>query len=127
MQLVKQSCINAIQTPLSSEPDSNDNSANINTGMGENNPNVLKTSPSNFSENEIRKIVEQSVFVHPSTFHPKLRLTLGNACIIPQTKQALDKLLIDFDDIMSHSSTNIGLVTLEEVPRDSPRCLTHSF
>ena len=31
-------------------------------------------------------------------------------------KQALDKLLIDFDDIMSHSSTDIGLVTLEEVP-----------
>ena len=31
-------------------------------------------------------------------------------------KPNLNKLLIDFDDIMSHSFTDIGLVTLEEVP-----------
>ena len=120
MPLVKQSCINAIQTQLSSESDSNDNDANINIGMGENSPNVLNMSPSNLSENEIGQLVEQSAFVHPSTFHPKLRLTLEDACITSQTKQALDKLLIDSDDIMSHSSTDIGLVTLEEVPIETP-------
>ena len=76
--------------------------------------------PSDLSENEIRQIAEELVFVHPSAFHPKLRLTLEDACITPQTKQALDKLLIDFDDIMSHSSTDIGLVTLEEVLIETP-------
>ena len=77
-------------------------------------------SPSNLSENETRQIAEQSAFVHPSAFHPKPRLTLEDTCITPQTKQALDKLLIDFDDIMSHSSTDIGLVTLEEVLIETP-------
>ena len=59
-------------------------------------------------------------FVHPSTFHPKLRLALEDAYITPQTKQNLNKLLINFDGIMSHSSTYIGLVTLEEVPIETP-------
>ena len=75
--------------------------------------------PSDLSENKIRQIAEKSAFVHPSSFHPKPRLTLEDTCITPQTKQALDKLLIDFDD-MSHSSTDTGLVTLEEVPIEMP-------
>ena len=53
-------------------------------------------------------------------FHPNSRLTLKDACVTPQTKQNLNKLLIDFDDIMSHSSTDIGLVTLEEVLIETP-------
>ena len=72
-------------------------------------------SSNNLNENEIRQIAKQSALVHPSTFHPKPRLTLEDAYITPQTKQNLNKLLIYFDDIMSHSSTDIGLVTLEEV------------
>ena len=75
---------------------------------------------SNLRENEIRQIAEQSAFVHPNAFHPKPRLTLEDAYITSQMKQNLNKLLIDFDDIMSHSSTNIGLVTLEEVPIETP-------
>ena len=63
--------------------------------------------------------MEQSAFVHPGAFHPKPRLML-DACITPQAEQALDKLLIDFDGIMSHSSTDIGLVTLEEVLMETP-------
>ena len=74
--LVKQSCINAIQTQLSSESDSNNNGANINIDTGKNSPNVLNMLPSNLCENEIRKIAEQSAFVHPSPFHPKLMITL---------------------------------------------------
>ena len=77
-------------------------------------------SQNNLSENKIRQIAEQSAFVHPSVFHPKPRLTLEDACITPPMKQNLNKLLIDFDDIMSHSSTNIGLVTLEEVLIETP-------
>ena len=115
MPLVKQSCINVIQTQLSLGSDSNDNSANINIGTEENNSNILDMSQSSLSEDEIRQVAEQSAFVHPSAFHPKPRLTLEDAQITPQTKQASDKLLIDFDDIMSHSSMDIGLVTLEEV------------
>ena len=120
MPLIKQSCINTIQTQLSLESDSNDNGANINIGITENNPEPLNMLLSNLSENEIRQIVEQSAFVHPSAFHPKPRLTLEDTHITPQMKQALDKLLIDFDDIMSHSSTDIGLVTVEEVLIETP-------
>ena len=122
MPLIKQSCINTIQTQLSPklDSDSNDNSANINTGKNENDPEPLNMALNNLSENEIRQIAEQSAFVHPSAFHPKPRLPLEDACITPQTKQNLNKLLIDFDDIMLHSSTNIGLVTLEEVLIETP-------
>ena len=105
LPLIKQSCINTTQAPLSPESNLNDASASINTSI---------------KENEIRQIGEQSAFVHPSAYHPKPRLTLEDTCIIPQTKQALDKLLINFDDIMSHSSTDIGLVTLEEVLIETP-------
>ena len=120
MPLIKQSCINTMQEQLSLEPNSNENGANINTSTKENNPEPLNTLPSNLSENEIRQIAEQSAFVHPSAFHPKPRLTLEDTYRTPQTKQALDKLLIDFDDIMSHSSTDIGLVTLKEVLIETP-------
>ena len=108
------------KTQLSSESGPKDNFANTNIGIGLNNSNSINISPSNLSENKIRQIAEQSAFVHPSTFHPKLRLTLEDVHITSQTKQVLDKLLIDFDDIMSHSSTDIGLVTLEEVPIETP-------
>ena len=118
--LIKQSCINTIQAQLSLESNLNDNGANINTSIKENSPKPLNTLPSNLSENSIRQIAEQSAFVHPSAFHPKPRLTLEDVCITPQTKQALDKLLINFDDIMLHSSMDIGLVTLEEVPIETP-------
>ena len=65
---------------------------------------LANVTPTNLSEKQIWQIAEQSAFVHPSMFHPKLRLSLEDAIITPQTKQRLDKLLIDFDDIMSHSS-----------------------
>ena len=122
MPLIKQSWINTIQTQLSPEldSDSNDNGANTNTSKTKKDPEPLNISLNNLSENEIRQIAEQSAFVHPSAFHPKPRLTLEDACITPQMKQNLNKLLIDFDDIMSHSSTDIGLVTLEEVPIETP-------
>ena len=120
MPLIKQSCISTIQTQLSPESDSNDNGANINIGIKEKNSKPLNMLPSNLSENQIRQIAEQSAFVHPSAFHPKPRLMLEDAHITPQTKQALDKLLTDFNDIMSHISTDIGLVALEEVPIETP-------
>ena len=102
MPLIKQSCINTVRTQLSPklDSDSNDNGSNINTGKKENDPEPLNMSLNNLSENKIRQIAEQSAFVHPSAFHPKSRLTLEDACITPQMKQNLNKLLIDFDDIM---------------------------
>ena len=120
MPFIKQSCINTIQTQLPAESDSNNNGANTNIGIKENNSEPLNTLPINLGENEIRQIAEWSAFVHPSAFHPKPRLKLEDACITPQTKQALDKLLIDFYDIMSHSSTEKGLVILEEVLIETP-------
>ena len=82
MPLIRQGCINVIQTQLSSEPGPNNNLANTSTGIGLNNSNSLNISSSNLSENEIRQIAEQSA------------LELEDAHITPQTKQALDKLLI---------------------------------
>ena len=122
MPLIKQSCINTIQTQLSPELDSesNDKGTNTNTSNKEKDPDPLYISLSNLSENEIRQIAEQLAFIHPSAFYPKPRLTLEDACITLQMKQKLNKLLIDLDVIMSHSSTNIGLVTLEEVPIETP-------
>ena len=120
MLLIKQGCINTIQTQVSSElgSDSNINHTNIDIDINKGIPEPLNMSLNNLNENEIRQIAEQSAFVHPSTFHPKPRLTLEDAYITPQTKQNLNKLLIDFDDIMSHSSTDIGLVT----PEDQKKC-----
>ena len=119
MPLIKQGCINTqVSSELSS--DSNINHKNMDIDINEGTPEPLNMSLNNLNENEIRQIAEQSSFVHPSTFHPKLRLTLEDAYITPQTKQNLNKLLINFDDIMSHSSTNIGLVTQEEVLTETP-------
>ena len=102
------------------ESDSNDNGTNTNTSKMKKDPDPFNISLSNLSENKVRQIAEQSAFIHPSAFHPKPRLTLEDACITPQTKQKLNKLLIDFNDIMSHSSTDIRLVTLEEVLIETP-------
>ena len=93
MPLIKQSCINTIQTQLSSESDSNDNGTNINIGTEENNSNSQDMLPSNLSENEIRQIVEQLAFVHPSAFHPKPRLTCMNSALFKSQLEYLGHLI----------------------------------
>ena len=120
--LIKQNCANMIQSYTLKDlcPNYDDSHAKINMDTKGNDIELANVTPTNLSEKQIWQIAEQSAFVHPSTFHPKPRLSLEDAIITPQTKQRLDKLLINFDGIMSHSSTNIGLVTLEEVPIETP-------
>ena len=105
--LIKQNCVNTIQSHTLRDhcPNYDDNHAKINMDIKINDIELANVTPTNLSEKQIRWIAEQSAFVHPSMFHPKPRLSLQDAIITPQTKQRLDKLLIDIDDIMSHSST----------------------
>ena len=116
--LIKQNCVNMIQshTLMDLSPNHDDNHIKINMDTKDNDVELANVMPINLSEKQIWQIAEQSAFVHPNMFHPKPRFSLEDAIITSQTKQRLDKLLIDFDDIMSHSSIDIGLVTLEEVP-----------
>ena len=63
MPLIKQYCINTIQTQLSPEldSDSNDNGANTNTSKKKD-PEPLNLSLNNLSENKIRQIADQLLF-----------------------------------------------------------------
>ena len=48
-------------------------------------------------------------------FYPKPRITLLDAELSPKTQQQLDILLEEFSDIMSKSSSDIGLTHLKEM------------
>ena len=48
-------------------------------------------------------------------FYPKPRITLLDAELSLKTQQPLEALLQEFSDIMSKSSSNIGLTPLKEM------------
>ena len=70
----------------------------------------------NMMEAEIREVVENSAFLHPSKFYPKPKIILKDAQVSEEIKTKYEDLLSEYEDIMSHKSTDIGVTTLEEVP-----------
>ena len=70
-------------------------------------------------ESEIREIAENSAILHPSKFYPKPKVVLKDTAIKSKTNDKLSKILSDYQDIMSHKSSDIGVTTLEEVPLDT--------
>ena len=68
------------------------------------------------TEAEIREVAENSAFLHPSKFYPKPKIVLKDAQISDEVKERFDKLLEEYEDIMSHKAMDIGMTTMEEVP-----------
>ena len=68
------------------------------------------------TEAEIREVAENSAFLHPSKFYPKPKIILKDAQVSEEIKTKFENLLSEYEDIMSHKSTDIGVMTLEEVP-----------
>ena len=68
------------------------------------------------TEAEIREVAKKSAFMHPSKFYPKPKIVLKDAPVTEEIQEKFDKLLNEYEDIMSHKSTDIGVMTLEEVP-----------
>ena len=64
---------------------------------------------------KLRPIAENSAFMFHKDFYPKPRITLLYAELSPKIQQQLDTLLQELSDIMSKSSSNIGLTHLEEM------------
>ena len=60
-------------------------------------------------------IPENSRFMFHKDFYPKPRITLLDAELSPKTQQQLEALLQEFSDIMSKSSSDIGLTHLKEM------------
>ena len=60
-------------------------------------------------------IPEDSAFMFHKDFYPKPRITLLDAELSSETQQWMETLLEEFSDIMSKSSSDIGLTHLEEM------------
>ena len=86
--LIKQNCVNTIQSHALRDlhPNYDDNHAKVNMDTKGSDIELANMTPTNLSEKQIWQIAEQPAFVHPSMFHPKLRLSLEDAIITPQTK-----------------------------------------
>ena len=67
-------------------------------------------------ESEIREVAENSTFFHLSKFYPKPKVELKDAKIKDVMKDKLNEILEEYNDIMSHKSTDIGVTMLKEVP-----------
>ena len=62
---------------------------------------------------KLTPIPEDSAFMFHGDFHPKPRITLLDGELSPETQQQLKPLLEEFSDIMSKSSSDIGLTHLQ--------------
>ena len=69
--------------------------------------------------------------MHPSKFYPKPKIVLKDAPVTEEIQEKFDKLLNEYEDIMSHKLTDIGVMTLEEVPietdPDAPLIASKSY
>ena len=82
------------------------------------------------TEAEIREVAKKSAFMHPSKFYPKPKIVLKDVPVTEEIQEKFDKLLNEYEDIMSNKSTDIGIMTLEEVPvetdPDAPLIALHN-
>ena len=82
---------------------------------------TLDSNRKNHHENtgKLAPIAENSVFMFHEDFYPKPRITQLDAELSPKTQQQLETLLEEyseeFSDIMSESSSDIGLTHLKEM------------
>ena len=54
------------------------------------------------TEAEIREVAEKSAFMHPSKFYPKHKIVLKDAAVREEIQEKFDKLLNEYEDIMSN-------------------------
>ena len=64
---------------------------------------------------KLAPILVNSAFMFHKDFSPKPRITLLDAELSPETQQGLEALLQEFSDIISKSSSDIGLTHLKEM------------
>ena len=64
---------------------------------------------------KLAPITENSAFMFHKDFYPKPRIALSDAELSLETKQQLKTLSPEFSDIMSKSSSDIGLTHVEEM------------
>ena len=63
--------------------------------------------------NKVPQMPENSVFMMNDKFYPKPMVQLADAEIAKETKEKFDRLLTEFDDIVSKHSSNTGKTPLE--------------
>ena len=78
---------------------------------------TLDTNRKNWQDNteKLTPLPENLAFMFDKDFYLKPRITLLDAESSPETQQQIETLLEEFSDIMSQSSSDIGLTHLEEM------------